>query len=201
MESVNKFNLVHKKNIEYINIESTDYSLVYYAFDLYTKCNCLYKYYSNNENNFEANEIIYGLYIGNLNSVYDINGLKNEGITEIISVIAGFEPPYPNDFNYLIINALDNENTNLMKSFEKTNEFIQKAFYENKKVLIHCQAGRSRSATILAAYLIKTFGMNSKTVLEIIKSKRSIIQPNKYFSKQLEEYYNYLIPKYDEIDE
>ena len=116
--------------------------------------------------------------------------LKSLGITNIISVIAGFEPPFPEDFNYLVINALDNENTDLYEIFEDTSRFIEKAFENNEKILVHCMAGRSRSATIIIAYLIKTFGIKAYTGIDILKSKRPIVQPNNSFIKQLNTYYN-----------
>jgi len=172
--------------------ETTDYSFVYYMFDLYTKTNCILKYYTNNDDNFEANEIVGGLYLGNINSVYDLKTLKNIGIKNIISIIAGFQPPFPEHFNYLVINALDNENTDLTKNFEETNKFIEEAFENNEKILIHCMAGRSRSASIVIAYLIKVFGINVKTSIDILKTKRAIIEPNKSFIIQLENYYNSL---------
>ena len=148
------------KDIKYVNTKTSDYRVVQYTFDMYTKANCLLKYYSNNKNIFEANEIINGIYLGNINSVYDIEKLKRLGITHIISVIGGFIPPYPDDFNYLVINALDTQNTNLFDSFETSNDFIDDAIMDNSKILIHCQMGRSRSVTILAAYMIKNFGMH-----------------------------------------
>jgi protein-tyrosine phosphatase len=53
-------------------------------------------------------------------------------------------------------------------------------------------AGRSRSVTILAAYIIKITGMDVETTLSTIKAKRNIIEPNEYFISQLEEYYKEL---------
>jgi protein-tyrosine phosphatase len=53
-------------------------------------------------------------------------------------------------------------------------------------------AGRSRSASIIIAYLIKTFGINAKTSISMLKNKRSIVQPNNSFTKQLNDYYNSL---------
>ena len=161
-------------------------------FDLYTKTNCVVKSLLKNDNIFEADEIVYGLYLGNINSVYDKVQLKKLGITHIISVIDGFIPPYPDDFNYLVINALDSENTDLSSNFEDTNAFISNAFDNNENILIHCQAGRSRSASIVISYLIKVFGISVHTCIDIIKSKRKIIEPNKSFVKQLELYYNNL---------
>ena len=46
------------KITRYINTDSTDYTIVHYTFDVYTKANCLLKYYSPNKDIFEANEIV-----------------------------------------------------------------------------------------------------------------------------------------------
>jgi protein-tyrosine phosphatase len=192
------------KNIQIIDADSNDFSLVYNMYDIYAKLNCIYKYYNNNDNTFEANEVVKNIYIGSINSVYDIKKLKEIGITHIISVIAGFIPPYPEDFEYLVINALDNLNTDLSKNFETAIEFINQELDEvenkEKKVLIHCQAGRSRSATILAAYIIKTFGMDVKNTLELLTSKRDIIKPNDSFLIQLQKYYDELYKKDEKED-
>jgi protein-tyrosine phosphatase len=181
---------------QYIECDTTDYMFKKYMYNLYTQTTCALKYYSNNENTFEANEILEGIYLGNINSVYDIKKLKELKIKRVISVIDGFTPPYPEDFEYLVINALDNENTDLSKNFEVTNNFIEDSFVNNKNILIHCSYGRSRSATILAAYFIKTFGYNVKTSIDSIKNKRTIIEPNTNFLSQLEKYYIKLYPPF-----
>lgn len=179
-------------HLEYKNVDTNDYTIFYYLNDIYTKANCILKSYSNNDNTFEANEIIDGIYLGNINSVYDKKKLKELGITHILSVLAGFDPPFQNDFNYLVLNALDTINTDLSKNFDNANKFIDESFENNGKILIHCMAGRSRSATILAAYIIYRFGMDVDSCLRSIKSKRDIIEPNDYFIKQLKIYYDNL---------
>lgn len=65
-------------------------------------------------------------------------------------------------------------------------EAIDTALGKGEKVLIHCQAGISRSATITAAYLINRKGMPAKQAIATLKSKRSCVEPN--FVTQLEEY-------------
>ena len=52
-------------------------------------------------------------------------------------------------------------------------------------VLVHCLAGMSRSATIVCAYLLATTSMNTQETISFVRSKRSIIQPNYGFEKQL----------------
>ena len=106
--------------------------------------------------------------------------------------MAGFIPPYPNDFKYLQLNALDTTNTDLSNNFESANEFINDAIENKGKILIHCMAGRSRSATILLAYMIKSFGLTIEMALNSVILKRPIVEPNQYFMKQLQEYYDKL---------
>ena len=55
----------------------------------------------------------------------------------------------------------------------------------NNKVLVHCQAGVSRSATIVIAYLMKTCNMNFEQSLSFVKLQRSVIDPNNGFRRQL----------------
>jgi hypothetical protein len=175
-------------NIKYKDVNMSDNSLTYYSFYAYNKI--VSKYFQNTTNNFEADEIMPGIFLGSINSSYDLDVLKSKGITHIISVILGYDPAFPEDFQYLIINALDNENNNISDVFESCNDFINDALFEsNGKVLIHCMAGRSRSATILAAYIIKTCGMDVENVLNLLRKKRKIVEPNSSFVKQLNEYY------------
>lgn len=176
------------EKVRYKDVNMSDNSLVYYSFYAYNMI--VSKYFQNVKNDFEADEILPGVFLGSINSSYDLDVLKSKGITHIISVILGYDPAYPNDFKYLIINALDNENNNLSDVFESCNNFINNALFEdNGKVLIHCMAGRSRSATILSAYIIDTYGMDVDNVLNLLRNKRKIVEPNSSFIKQLKKYY------------
>ena len=92
--------------------------------------------------------------------------------------------------------SLDTINTELQDKFELTYNFIEDALDRNEKVLIHCMYGRSRSATIMIAYLIRKFGYNVQDSLNYVKMCRQDIEPNEYFVKQLENYYNKLYKNY-----
>jgi len=180
----------NQNNVEYKEVDMTDNSLVYYSFYMYNRAVSNLRYFKTLENKFEANEIINDLYLGSISSCYDFDELKKKGITHIISVMAGFIPPFPDDFKYLVINALDNENNDLSDSFKFSNEFIENALDDNGKVLIHCMAGRSRSATILIAYLIHTLGIDVDNILLAVQNKRNIVQPNLAFMIQLKKYHH-----------
>ena len=179
-------------NVNYLDAETTNNFLTYYSFCAYNKVigNMNYYYFKN----FEATKILENVYLGNICSSYDYETLKKLNITHIVSVIAGYVPPFPNDFKYLVINALDDENTNLYPTFDLANKFIEECYENGGNVLIHCKAGRSRSVCILGAYIVSMFGMHPSLILDIIRKKRPIIEPNPYFVKQLEMYYK---EKYD----
>lgn len=43
-------------------------------------------------------------------------------------------------------------------------------------MLVHCQAGMSRSATAVAAYLMQTLELDPMEAVEMIKEKRPVVE-------------------------
>ena len=62
------------------------------------------------------------------------------------------------------------------------------ALQDGKRILVHCQAGMSRSASVAIALLSKYETVSYTEALRIVKSKRPICQPNEGFVKMLEAY-------------
>lgn len=56
------------------------------------------------------------------------------------------------------------------------------------KILVHCEAGISRSPTICMAYLMKTKKLRLEEAFDYIKQRRSLISPNFGFMGQLLQY-------------
>ena len=78
----------------------------------------------------------------------------------------------------------DDDTENISLYFNEIGLIIQK----EKKVLVNCAAGISRSSTIVLAYLIKYFNINLKQAFLYTRKKRNQICPNKKFMECLLDY-------------
>jgi protein-tyrosine phosphatase len=131
------------------------------------------------------------LYLGSHSSAkLSASELKEQyGITHILNVTK--EIPSHDDttnIKYLRVDIDDNPRVAISEHFEPAHEFLQQAFDEKTAVLVHCQAGISRSTTIVLSYLMKSFGMNLSDAYYRTKEKRTVISPNIGFLIQLIEY-------------
>jgi protein phosphatase slingshot len=62
---------------------------------------------------------------------------------------------------------------------------MKRALAEGTGVLVHCFAGRSRSATLIIAFLMETQSLTLTEAAEKLKSKRPEIKPNMSFVCQV----------------
>ena len=56
------------------------------------------------------------------------------------------------------------------------------------KVLVHCHAGVSRSATVCIAYLMYKNNFTLEKAFDQVRSRRGVISPNLNFMQQLQEF-------------
>lgn len=136
----------------------------------------------------KLHHVIDGLYIGSQDSAMNMSALNQCKITHILNVATGIENAFPEQYKYLNIELLDLPQTNIRQVFSQTNEFIQQAITDNGCVLVHCNAGISRSASIVLAYLLGRHSMKYDDAYELLKRARSAIRPNIGFVQQLKEY-------------
>uniref|UniRef100_H3ARA7 Dual specificity phosphatase 10 n=1 Tax=Latimeria chalumnae TaxID=7897 RepID=H3ARA7_LATCH len=140
--------------------------------------------------NAELSPILPFLFLGNEKDAQDLEIMKNLNIGYVVNVTTHL-PLYhaeTGSVRYKRLPATDNSKQNLHQYFEEAFEFIEEAHQSGKGVLIHCQAGVSRSATIVIAYLMKHTLMTMADAYKFVKGKRPIISPNLNFMGQLLEF-------------
>ncbi|KAG5725674.1 putative rhodanese domain-containing dual specificity protein phosphatase [Termitomyces sp. T112] len=132
----------------------------------------------------DVNEIVEDqIYLGNIGAAQSPETLKKLGTTHILSVCPEYPSTGPNHFS---IPIEDWEHENILIHLPATCQFIESALSCNSKILVHCLIGMSRSATVVAAYLMKTRKMTRATAIKFIKQRRPEVHPNYGFIKQLE---------------
>ena len=88
---------------------------------------------------------------------------------------------------YLRIAVNDNESAMILPYLDGAADAIATAVGQGENVLVH-QQGISRSATILAAFLIKHCGLTADSAIEQIQSRRPVANPNVGFRRQLQDF-------------
>ncbi|XP_063293695.1 uncharacterized protein LOC134578642 [Pelobates fuscus] len=138
----------------------------------------------------ELSLILPFLFLGNEKDAQDLGRMVTLNIGHVLNVTTHL-PLYHVEsgaLRYKRLPATDNSKQDLRQYFEEAFEFIEEAQQEGKGVLIHCQAGVSRSATVVIAYLMKHTLMTVGDAYKFVKGKRPIISPNLNFMGQLLEF-------------
>ncbi len=134
--------------------------------------------------NNDMDKITDTIWLGNYEAAANINNLKKEGIKKVLTVIDFGVPSYSEEdkFNHKVFRVVDIPTQNIIKYFGECINFMK----GNDKVLVHCMAGASRSATIVIAYIMWDKKMPYKEALDFVSKKRVCVFPNNGFREQLQ---------------
>uniref|UniRef100_A0A673JWU3 protein-tyrosine-phosphatase n=1 Tax=Sinocyclocheilus rhinocerous TaxID=307959 RepID=A0A673JWU3_9TELE len=139
--------------------------------------------------NVGPTRILPHLYLGSQRDVLNKELMTQNGITYVLNASNTCpKPDFISDRHFMRIPVNDSYCEKLLPWLEKTNEFIDKAKVSNCRVIVHCLAGISRSATIAIAYIMKTMGLSSDDAYRFVKDRRPSISPNFNFLGQLLEF-------------
>ncbi|XP_044152708.1 protein phosphatase Slingshot homolog isoform X1 [Bufo gargarizans] len=133
-------------------------------------------------------EIFPYLYLGSEWNASNLEELQKNKVTHILNVTREIDNFFPETFTYLNIRVLDEESTNLLQYWKETHSFISIARRQGTRVLVHCKMGVSRSASTVIAYAMKEYEWTFEDALKHVKERRSIVQPNAGFLRQLQTY-------------
>ena len=117
-------------------------------------------------------------------------------ISHIINVTDTLENYFENEldfqggtrFKYLKISIPDLPTIIITDYFPSGFKFIEDAITNGGKVLVHCFAGKSRSASIIIGYLMKTQKIKCNDAMKLVAKSRPCIEPNIGFLTQLLQY-------------
>ena len=127
-------------------------------------------------------QITDNIYLGDIDAA-NINNLKKENISKVLSVTDNRAPHYRKDdkINHKIIKVADSLTTNIIKHFGECLRFIE----GDDKILIHCKSGQSRSATIVIAFIMWKQKLSFEESFNLVNGKRKVANPNFGFIAQL----------------
>ncbi|XP_034398565.1 dual specificity protein phosphatase 2 [Cyclopterus lumpus] len=111
--------------------------------------------------------------------------LAAAGITAVLNVSSTCPNFYEGDFQYLRLTVEDSLAADIRACFSTAIAFIDSVKQSGGRVLVHCQAGISRSATICLAYLMHTQRVKLDEAFDFVKRRRQVISPNLAFMGQL----------------
>ncbi|KAM7538136.1 hypothetical protein Aperf_G00000072822 [Anoplocephala perfoliata] len=139
-------------------------------------------------------QILDFLYIGNAKDSKNAKVLMDKRITHVINATYDL----PNFFEeegklkYLRVEVEDSGTADLMPHFRPVIDFIDEAVRSGGRVLVHCQEGVSRSASLVIAYIMAHSNLTLMHAIEVVSHARAIIFPNINFLGQLNTFYNSL---------
>ena len=97
-------------------------------------------------------------------------------------------------YHYLRLAVEDSPSTDMTSPIELSLAFINEAKAKGESVLVHCDRGASRSATIVLAYLMQYSdksvnfihkSMTTEACIKWLQRIRGVVNPNKGFVEQL----------------
>ena len=161
----------------------------------YTKVERIYPIQKNVINSlydltYEPTKITNKIFLGNAYNARDYYDLSEKNIGLIINCTENIPNYFEDYFKYHRVSIKDINGVNILPYLSETvkviDDFVKSN--ENKKILIHCFMGSSRSATVTIAYLMKYHNLRLRDALNFVKEKRDIVNLNVDFFKNLNQY-------------
>ncbi|RNF08842.1 dual-specificity protein phosphatase [Trypanosoma rangeli] len=139
------------------------------------------------------------IFIGGVRDATNAEFLRRENVVTILNVS---REEYWSVDRGIVIHPFvvdDTSDANIQQFFRSTYMLLEqtrKAYYDASKggtgvgprVLVHCQRGKSRSATIVLAYLIRRNGWTVAEALQYVTRRRPSVEPNLGFIDALRAY-------------
>jgi protein-tyrosine phosphatase len=123
-----------------------------------------------------VSQILPNLWLGNIFDSRDKKFLKNIDIIINCTKTIPFNSNKTKNIRIFIDDNLKKEEiVNMYKYLESVTDYIYKNLKNGKNILIHCHAGKQRSATVVCAFIIRFLNISYINASILLKSKRNIV--------------------------
>ncbi|KAK2466099.1 hypothetical protein APHAL10511_001741 [Amanita phalloides] len=125
------------------------------------------------------------LYLGNINASRSTRSVTEHHITHILSVCEDQIPAEDpqSGFSHMRIAVEDVDYADLLIHLPSACQFIDQAIKSGGVVLVHCYQGLSRSAAVVAAYLMWSQGLGATQAIDLVRAARDQIWINAGFQE------------------
>eukprot|EP00927_Polykrikos_kofoidii_P055783 TRINITY_DN49995_c0_g1_i1.p1 TRINITY_DN49995_c0_g1~~TRINITY_DN49995_c0_g1_i1.p1 ORF type:complete len:313 (-),score=52.00 TRINITY_DN49995_c0_g1_i1:8-946(-) len=133
-----------------------------------------------------ASRVLEGLWVGGADSLDDerlFDQKSGAGVTHVVSACP--TPCRQEGVKVLQIPVRDDDAANITQYFDPVIRFVHSARIASGIVYVHCSAGRSRSATLVVAYVMAVTRVDLDTALKFVITRRDTACPNPGFYQQL----------------
>jgi hypothetical protein len=137
-------------------------------------------------------EIITGLFLGNGAARANVVRYQNPlAFDRIVTVTLSLQAPLPegSGIQQLVAPLGDNSSgvEQMRHTVQESFSFIDDGLEKGEKVLVHCDQGSSRSATVVVAYLMRKCATNFQDTHTFVKNKRLTVDVREHFVPLLKE--------------
>lgn len=134
--------------------------------------------------NDDVSQILPNLFLGNRNAAKEfpcdvmVSAMEEDEYEDYLVV----DRPNVEWHRFLVEDSNEFE---ISEIFGSVHSILQSALKQNRRVLVHCVGGISRSPTLVAAFLMMEHGWTRRQAIEFISKRRLGICPNDGFQNQL----------------
>lgn len=128
------------------------------------------------------------LFIGSARAAGAAELLARAGITLCVNVSRQQPGPCAPGVAELRVPVFDDPAEDLLAHLEPTCAAMEAAVRAGGACLVYCKNGRSRSAAVCTAYLMRHGGHSLQRAFQMVKAARPVAEPNPGFWSQLQKY-------------